>query len=300
MAINYLQYPEIDKTQWDKCINQAVNGLVYPYSWYLDMVAVHWDALILDDYKAIMPLPYRQRMGWMSVYQPHYTYQLGVFTSEHINPELVDDFLNAIPGKFKRIDMCLNPFNKVKNPKWVHRQYVTHQLDLIVPYSLITAKYSQQLHQTLWTAQHNKIQIYKQLNLKDFLILKKENSREPVTFEELDLLRKIIPFSLNYNLGEIYGAYDENNMLVAAAFFIRTHQKSILLASAQSIDGKDLGALTAIIDRYIGQNTEKNLTLDFVSPLDNEDDSLFTGFGAQPVGYYRVKQNRLPVFGKVI
>jgi hypothetical protein len=321
MTIHYLQHQDIDKSLWDKCINLSVNGLVYPYSWYLDMVAVKWDALVLDDYKAVMPLPFRQRMGWLSVYQPRYAFQLGVFTGAHINPGLVDEFLNAIPGKYKKVEQNLNIYNKVKNHKWLSKQYFSYQLDLIVPYSFLTSKYSQQVHQTLWTAQHNKIQVYKQLNLKEFLILKKENALEPISFDELDLLRKIIPFCLNYNLGEIYGAYDENNMLVAAAFFVKTHQKSILLVSAQSDDGKDLGALaaildryighnsendgkdlgalTAILDRYIGHNSEKKLTLDFASQLNNEDISLYTGLGAQPVSFAGIKQTRIPIFGKM-
>ena len=56
LDIQYLLHYEIDKSKWDKCINGADNGLIYGYSFYLDHMAKHWDALVLNDYEAIMPL----------------------------------------------------------------------------------------------------------------------------------------------------------------------------------------------------------------------------------------------------
>jgi len=256
MKITYIQYPEIDKGRWDRCINNSVNGLVYGYSWYLDMTMKNWDALVLDDYAAVMPLPYYQRLGIFAVIQPQFALQLGVFSTLSIYPKMVDVFIKTIPSKFKYIDYNLNTYNRADNLKIVHKQLITHQLDLISPYANLSSKYNHFVGQDLWHARHNKIQIIKQLNLKELLVLYKDTATEPVTFDQLDILRKIIPFCINNNLGEIYAAYDENNMLVAAAFFIKSHQKNILLISAESNDGRDFGALTAIIDRYIGSNAE--------------------------------------------
>jgi hypothetical protein len=45
--IKYLQHKEIDKAKWDACITNAPNGLIYGYSFYLDCMAKHWDALVL-------------------------------------------------------------------------------------------------------------------------------------------------------------------------------------------------------------------------------------------------------------
>ena len=41
--ITYLTHDQIDKTLWDHCIAQAPNGLVYAWSWYLDIVHPGWD-----------------------------------------------------------------------------------------------------------------------------------------------------------------------------------------------------------------------------------------------------------------
>ncbi|MBK8472915.1 MAG: hypothetical protein IPL33_12555 [Sphingobacteriales bacterium] len=55
-AIRYVAHADIDRLRWDDAITRAANSLPYAYSWYLDIVAPHWDALVTDDYSAVMPL----------------------------------------------------------------------------------------------------------------------------------------------------------------------------------------------------------------------------------------------------
>jgi hypothetical protein len=62
-VIRYLQRDQIDTVQWDNCIGNAPNGLIYGHSFYLDRMAVNWDALVLNDYEAVMPLPWKKKWG---------------------------------------------------------------------------------------------------------------------------------------------------------------------------------------------------------------------------------------------
>ena len=84
----YKQRKEIDEAKWDKCISKASNGLIYAYSYYLDGMADNWDALVLNDYEVVMPLPWRKKFGFYYLYQPAFTAQLGLFGRD-INKELV-------------------------------------------------------------------------------------------------------------------------------------------------------------------------------------------------------------------
>jgi hypothetical protein len=54
--IQYLSHKNIDKIKWDAVIASSSNRLIYGYSFYLDHMAKQWDALILNDYEAVMPL----------------------------------------------------------------------------------------------------------------------------------------------------------------------------------------------------------------------------------------------------
>ena len=70
IQIRYLTNEQIDKIKWDACIDTASNGLVYAYSFYLDSMAKNWDALVLGDYEAVMPLTWNKKYGFYYLYQP--------------------------------------------------------------------------------------------------------------------------------------------------------------------------------------------------------------------------------------
>ena len=77
--IAYIPQQQIDKTKWDNCINAAANGLLYARSYYLDTTAITWDALVLNDYEAVMPLPIRKKWIFSYLFEPPMTPVLGIF-----------------------------------------------------------------------------------------------------------------------------------------------------------------------------------------------------------------------------
>ena len=71
--IRYIRRKEIDIAKYDACIETAINARIYAYSWYLDIVADNWDILVLNDYEAVMPLPWRSKYFIKYVYPPAWT-----------------------------------------------------------------------------------------------------------------------------------------------------------------------------------------------------------------------------------
>ncbi len=296
MSINYVKQSKIDKVKWDKCINSSVNGIVYAYSWYLDIVSPNWDALIIGDYEAVMPITGKKKYGISYIYQPVYSQQLGVFTTGILNEKLVNDFLSAIPKFFKVINIKLNSYNKVSHKSFSIHEKVTYELDLISGYNTLRSHYSSNTVRNIKKAKNENIHIAKHTGLKDFLTLVNETSNIPVSIFELNCLRKIIPFAVRYNMGNIYGAYNSNNQLVAAAFIIKSHNKAIYHLAASTDEGKESRAMFSIIDSYIYDNAEKNLTLDFEGSMIEGIARFYKGFGAQPVKYLNIRRSRIPFF----
>ena len=81
-VIQYLPHAQINKTKWDACIAAAPNGLIYAHSWYLDEIIETWDALVMNDYESVMPLPYRKKYGVLYLFHPPFVAQLGLFGNE--------------------------------------------------------------------------------------------------------------------------------------------------------------------------------------------------------------------------
>ena len=143
--IRYMLRKEIDSLKWETCINQSPNGLIYGSLSYLDDMALHWDALILGDYEAVMPLTWNRKWGIRYLYQPPLTPQLGVFSPQPITEEIVTAFLQQAVSHFKFAEIYLNFANRVPGLK----PFTNIVLDLNAPYAVVRANYKKDLEKNL-------------------------------------------------------------------------------------------------------------------------------------------------------
>jgi hypothetical protein len=157
-ALQYLHRNQIDTARWDQCIANAPNGLLYAYSFYLDHMSPQWDALVLGDYEAVMPLTWRKKFGISYLYQPFVTVPLGVFSSGPIDQALMETFIDHIPGKFKLIEIYLNTANNCFNSPFIEprRNYV---LPLTGSYESIEQHYNRHARRKLKKASEARLQV---------------------------------------------------------------------------------------------------------------------------------------------
>jgi hypothetical protein len=106
--IRYLVNKDIDKEKWDNCIDNAANGLIYGYSFYLDAMAKNWDALVLNDYEAVMPLTWNKKYGICYLYQPPFLQQLGIFNTTTLREEVKNAFIMAGLKRFRFVELFVN------------------------------------------------------------------------------------------------------------------------------------------------------------------------------------------------
>ena len=141
--IRYCAHSDIDKIKWNRCIEEADNGLIYASSTYLDIMAGKWDAMVLNDYEAVMPLTWNRKYSLYYLYQPYFIPSLGVFGKKRSSLAVLD-FLAAIPGKFCYWDIDLNETNyflRNDNLKLNTTTRIHYQLSLGKPYNETRAVY---------------------------------------------------------------------------------------------------------------------------------------------------------------
>src|ERR1017187_5657674 len=142
MKISHLPQANIDKQKWDHCIDNAGNGLIYAYSFYLDAMSKNWDALILDDYEMVMPLTWNKKYTIHYLYQPFFCAQLGIF-GNNISSEIVKCFLENIPAKFKYWDFYLNKNNLFSLPSFPMNERSNYGLSLQNTYAVLSGNFAQ-------------------------------------------------------------------------------------------------------------------------------------------------------------
>jgi hypothetical protein len=286
----------IDKPGWDDCIIHAVNGNLYAFSWYLDIVSPGWCALVENEYEKVFPLPVSAKAGFNYLMQPYFTQQLGLFYQLLSSEEVLLDFLNAIPSGFKYIDINLNTSNKLTSAPNV-TEMTNLELDLISEYTDIASRYQGNLQRNLKKAAQNKLTIAKNARPEDIISLFRANKGQELIHlndHQYSLIQRIAYESIHKGKGEIWGAYDEFNQLVAGVLWVFSHSKAIFLFSALSANGKKLNAMPFIIDQFIRQNSGKSFTLDFEGSNNEGLARFYSSFGAKKVIYQRYTTNILP------
>ena len=81
--IRHIGQTQIDRERWDNCVASSESERLYGYSWFLDHVAGSWDGLVVGEYEAVFPLPWRRsKYGLKIARQPAFCQQLGLFSPQ--------------------------------------------------------------------------------------------------------------------------------------------------------------------------------------------------------------------------
>jgi len=295
IEVNYLRYDEVDTDKWDLCLAGSPNALVYAQSWYLDKLCPEWDALVIGDYKYIMPLTFRRKYGFRYLYQPLYCQQLGIFPTP--TREITEAFFRKTMSLFSFAQIHLNSMNLPVPDLPVEVRY-NLLLGLQDSYPDLSSRFSDHTVRKLKKASHNRLSFINGLSLKEYLDFKKEHSAVKLSKQDLMSLHHLLAFSLSRNLGEVYGVYDRRNKLCAAAFFVRYQKRVTFVNAATSPEGRELNAMYFLIDQFIFQHAGKDYWLDFEGSMIEGIARLYKGFGATPETYYYLSWNNLPVWAK--
>ena len=302
--IQYLKQSEIDYSKWDKCIARSTNSFVYAYSWYLNIVAGQWDALVEDDYKSVFPLPYRVKHGIKYIYQPVLTQQLGLFSIIPITAKAVQEFIFAIPKEFKLTEINLNTANILQeNDRYKLIRNTNIELQLGTEYEIIRKSYSKNLKRNINKAKRNELSISNNLNPEVIIELFKQNKgREVDAFSENDYtnIKRLMYSLINKAKGELIGVYSKENSLLCSMFIIKDDKRHIFIFSGLSAEGKEKGAMPFIVNNYIQEHAKDNIIFDFEGSNNPSLARFFKGFGSDELHYFGLRYYQMSLGLKAI
>ena len=286
--IHYIEHKDIDFKKWDACISNSSNRLIYGFSWYLDVVCDDWDALVLNDYEAVFPLPKRKKWGIEYIYQPFFCQQLGVFSKKELDADL---FLNSIPEKFKYIELNINT-----NTKYCVKRNVNHILSLEGSIDDLYKNFSSSHKKSIQKAQKTGINIASD-SIKDFMLQKEMLAKGHMDAHQFRLLRNVMKTSLSNSNARFVSASLEGEK-VGSVFLLVDNKRLTLLTSYSTSKGRQVGAFFFIFNHLLSLYQKMEFTFDFEGSNLSGVAKRNEGFGAKKTYYYTVKINRLPFYLK--
>jgi hypothetical protein len=305
--IQYLKHREIDFRKWDDCIGHSINTYVYACSWYLNIVAGEWDALVETkdgNYQRVFPLPYRKKAGIKYVYQPPFTQQLGLFTRLLQGNEKLNDFLNALPREFKLVELNLNKYHIPKNISGISiSENRNLELELNRDYDRIYTNYSTNLKRNLKKAQKHNLQVLPTIKPEELIRLFRENKGNALhaySAEDYQRLGRLMYAMIQMGKGRIYAVSSAENNLLAAAFFAEDKGRSIFLFSGLSAEGRDKAAMPFLVDAFIREHSGSDRILDFEGSNNDSLARFYGSFGASEFKYYSIRRAHFSPPAKLI
>ena len=290
--IIYLTRKQVNDDLWNACIDSSANGLVYAYTWYLDAMADNWDALVFNNYEAVMPLPWRKKWNINYLYQPFLTAQLGLF-GNNMTGQLLASVLNAVPKKFRYWECSLNHQNLFTTPQYPLYQRSNFVLPLQHSYQDLQANYRDNIKRNIKKSGEYGCTISKDISIDAIIELTKLQS--PTTSQkDFDNFKILFQFLIEKGLAKTYGILSKQEQLIASAVFLFSHHRAYYILVGNHPNGRTLGASHALIDSFIKDHSGQNLLLDFEGSDIRNLAFFYSSFGAVEEKYAAIKLNRLP------
>lgn len=292
LHIRYLKRQEIDTARWDTCIAQSVNRLIYAFHPYLDtMTGGQWDALIWEDYKAVMPLTWRRKYGIPYLAQPPFTQQTGIFAPEPPSTPLIHAFLQAIAGRYPFAEIFLNHANPAPGLE-ARKNFV---LPLNGSYDRLAAGYNDHLRRILRRAPA--LEYTPAMPLEHALEANRRlyQHRNRKTREKD--YRNFAGLCNRYGEKEqlvLRAVRDDRSQWLAIALLLRDAGRLYLLQSTALPAGRDKGANHFLLDRLIHEFSGHPLLLDFEGSDDPGIARFYSSFGGVDQPYFFYRHNALP------
>lgn len=300
--IQYLEHKAIDRTKWNALISD--HGLIYAQSWYLDVVHPSWEALVLGDYEAVMPLTGGKKFGVHYLFQPFFVQQLGIVSRQPLSPKELTEFLLSIPEKYRFAEIRLNESNTLDNRiKGVdyHRNVV---LDLNRDYDTIRAHYHSNTKRNLTKAEGNGLVLDYETQLPEIIDLFRANRGASVKVwgdAEYATLLQLDEAAKQHGQAIVVGVkHQETKALLCGGLFMVSADRVIFLFSGCSEQGKQKQAMTFMMDRMIQRFANQPITFDFEGSDDDNLARFYLGFGGEERRYSSYTYINMSAVGKAV
>ncbi|NDC76454.1 MAG: hypothetical protein EBZ67_01000 [Chitinophagia bacterium] len=253
-------------------------------------MADDWDGMVLDDYRAVLPLPRRRKYGIDYLCPMPFSGSLAVYGKDPLPCDTLD-VLQQIPARFRLWDINLEV--QGRDLPWPSTTRKNHVLPLYRPYAELSAGFRETLRQTLQQERENG---FARTGISIDKLLKEALSAGSLAgTSPSDLLRlKRLYEDLSVREKAFTLGWVEDGRTVAGALFFRSPGRIYYMAAWSGEEGRQCGAAARLLDTVIREYSGMDTVLDFEGSDIPGVAFFFEGFGAKPETYRLVQRRRFP------
>jgi hypothetical protein len=301
-GLRFLTGKSLDQVKWDRCIDQAVNGNICAYSWFLDIMCKGWGGIVAHDYEYIMPVPVSRRFGIDYFLQPRFIQQLGVFGKVPTDEEIIRQFIEVLPKEIKVVDYHFNYLNQMTSG---YEMGLRNNLVLKTDktYEELRMAYSLNLTRNLKKSSGKGFQIVQNNEPEPLIKMFRAEKGSELSFlkdEDYRKLTRVIQACLNRDKAKVWSVFNYEKELCGGIIWLFSHGRAVLYFSAQRKTGSAEGALSWLIDAFIKENAFSSILIDFEGSVNPGLARFYRSFGSVLQPYPHLIINRLSPFLRML
>ncbi len=292
--IVYHKNNEIDREQWDNCIKNSPGVKPYPFSWYLDIVAPGWEALVDDDYDSVFPIPGFKRYGIQYIATPIFMQQLGAFSPDKSPAQSLVEFLEYMPDFFRLIDLTVS--EKIDISRYKVTEKANFELDLSYTYEELWNGFTPHCKRNIEKASRKKIEIVSDITpdeIIDLFLKNKGREIKGVKPRDYQRLKILMNFCLKNKKGRILGVRATKRKLIFGVFIVEIQGSKTMLFVVNTPQSRENRLGYYLVNELIREYSSTKNILDFAGSSIPAIASFMESFGSINVPYYRIYRNRL-------
>jgi len=285
--IQYLSGQDVDREKWDRCIQNSSNGLIYSSRIYLDMMADQWNAIVINDYEAVMPLPWRKKYMIPYYYHVPFVPQAGI--TGKIDPLLFKEFTRILFKRVRYGDIFLN-YGNTAYADFTHARPMTNLvLDLGDHYESLRSRYNKDAEKNLKKSVRNEPHYSASCKVKEAVHLfrkyyaGKMSSVRDIDFERFTCL--VLHLQQN-NLAFVRQATDDKGKLLAVALLLKDDRRIYNLMNTVLPEGRKNSANYFLFDNIIREFAGSKLLLDLEGSEIPGVKKFYANFGSTNQPYF--------------
>lgn len=293
--INWLQHIEIDRERWDNCIKDSPGVKPYAFSWYLDIMAPDWEALIDDDYDSVFPIPAFRKYGIQYIATPIFLQQLGAYSPDELQTKVIDEFIEYLPDFYRLID--LRTGQRISSDKYKVTLHSNYELDLSKTYDKIHDNFSSHCKRNIQKSGKKRPEIVYDITPEELISLFQNNRGlevrgiKPIDYQRL---QSLMTYCLRNRKGRILGIRKSKKKVLYGMFLIEIKGSKTMLFVVNTPESREKRLGYYVVNELIREFSSTKTILDFAGSSIPSIASFMESFGSRNIPFYRIYRNRLP------
>ena len=279
--IVYHKHNEIDREQWDNCIKNTPGAKPYAYSWYLDIMAPGWQALVDDDYDSVFPVPGFSRFGIQYIATPVFLQQLGAFSPDKPVTTAIGEFLEYMPDFYKFIDMCIG--QKISTVGYKVSEKVNYELDLSKPYETIFNNFSDHCRKNIEISARKCPELVSSIKPDEIINLFIQNNRKEINgikIHDFQRLKNLMNFCIINKKGKLIGVRGARKKLIFGLFLVEIRGNKTILFVVNTPLSRERRIDYFVVNELIKNYSSTRTILDFAGSSIPSVSSFIESFGS--------------------